>query len=140
MRASRRWASSTANATPVELDCRDRLFDGIKGLPRLGRKARREPYAVDPDAGAVSETALTRDVAIEMGDNGLPSTFVPGRNLIFLTMAATLAYRRGLTHIVGGMCETDYSGYPDCRDQTIPGAGNRAQPRHGPPGSCWIRR
>ena len=54
-----------------------------------------------------------------MGDDGLPNTFVPGRNLVFLTFAAALAYRRGIRHIVGGMCETDYSGYPDCRDDTI---------------------
>jgi len=67
----------------------------------------------------VSETALTRDVAIAMGADGLPNTFVPGRNLVFLTFAAALAYRRGITHIVGGMCDTDYSGYPDCRDDTI---------------------
>src|SRR5262249_58003057 len=61
----------------------------------------------------------TRDVAIEMGADGLPNTFVPGRNLVFLTFAAALAYRRGIADIVGGMCETDYSGYPDCRDETI---------------------
>ena len=67
----------------------------------------------------ISDTALTRDVAIEMGKDGLPNTFVPGRNLVFLTFAAALAYRRGISHIVGGMCETDYSGYPDCRDDTI---------------------
>ena len=72
-----------------------------------------------PTLAAVSETALTRDVAIAMGADGLPNTFVPGRNLVFLTFAAALAYRRGITHIVGGMCETDYSGYPDCRDETI---------------------
>jgi 7-cyano-7-deazaguanine synthase len=69
--------------------------------------------------GEISSTALTRDVAIEIGNEALPNTFVPGRNLIFLTFAAALAYRRGLRHIVGGMCETDYSGYPDCRDDTI---------------------
>ena len=68
---------------------------------------------------AISDTALTRDMAIEMGDNGLPTTFVPGRNLIFLTFAGALAYRRGAGHLVAGMCETDYSGYPDCRDDTI---------------------
>ena len=62
---------------------------------------------------------MTRDVAIAMGEDGLPNTFVPGRNLVFLTFAAALAYRRGISHIVGGMCETDYSGYPDCRDETI---------------------
>jgi len=69
--------------------------------------------------GAISETALTRDVEIAMQENDLPNTFVPGRNLLFLTIGACIAYRRGLKHIVGGMCETDYSGYPDCRDDTI---------------------
>jgi 7-cyano-7-deazaguanine synthase len=69
--------------------------------------------------GAISETALTRDVEIAMGEGGLPNTFVPGRNLIFLSFAAALGYRRGTRHIVTGVCETDYSGYPDCRDDTI---------------------
>ena len=69
--------------------------------------------------GAVSETAMTRDVAITCDAAGLPNTFVPGRNLLFLTFAATLAFRRGLTRLVGGMCETDFAGYPDCRDDTI---------------------
>ncbi len=69
--------------------------------------------------GQISATAMTRDVAIVTQANGLPNTFVPGRNLIFLAFAAAIAYRRGLTHIVGGMCETDFSGYPDCRDATI---------------------
>lgn len=69
--------------------------------------------------GQVSETALTRDAEIVMTEAGLPSTFVPGRNLIFLSFAAALAYRRGIRHIVTGVCETDYSGYPDCRDDTI---------------------
>ncbi len=69
--------------------------------------------------GQVSDTALTRDVAIGMGANGLPTSFVPGRNLVFLTFAAALAYRRGIKHIVTGVCETDYSGYPDCRDDTV---------------------
>ena len=69
--------------------------------------------------GQISDTALTADKAIEMQQSGLPNTFVPGRNLLFLTFAATIAYRRQLKHIVGGMCETDYSGYPDCRDDTL---------------------
>jgi 7-cyano-7-deazaguanine synthase len=67
----------------------------------------------------IGGTALTEDRAIEMGANGLPTSFVPGRNLLFFTAAAALAYRRGLKHLVGGMCETDYSGYPDCRDDTL---------------------
>ena len=68
---------------------------------------------------AISETALTRDAAITIAENGLPTTFVPGRNLVFLTFAGALAYRRGVKHLVAGMCETDYSGYPDCRDDTL---------------------
>ena len=67
----------------------------------------------------IGGSALTDAMTIEMGANGLPTTFVPGRNLLFLTSAAALAYRRGARHLVGGMCETDYSGYPDCRDETI---------------------
>ena len=86
----------------------------------IGRRnsAKATPWRFRPSA-AISDTALTRDVAIAMGEDGLPNTFVPGRNLVFLTFAAALAYRRGIRHIIGGMCETDYSGYPDCRDETI---------------------
>jgi 7-cyano-7-deazaguanine synthase len=69
--------------------------------------------------GAIGETALTAERTIEITDKGLPSTFVPGRNLVFLTYAAALADRLGLQTLVGGMCETDYSGYPDCRRQTM---------------------
>lgn len=69
--------------------------------------------------GTISDTALTREVEIEMSKSGLPNTFVPGRNLLFLTVAAAVAYRRGIEVLVGGMCETDFSGYPDCRDDTI---------------------
>ncbi|MBU7572465.1 MAG: 7-cyano-7-deazaguanine synthase QueC [Hydrogenophaga sp.] len=69
--------------------------------------------------GKVSETSLTRDMAFRMEENGLPNTFVPGRNLLFLTLAAALAYRRGIQVIVTGVCETDFSGYPDCRDDTM---------------------
>jgi len=68
---------------------------------------------------ALSHTAMTNDIEIVMQENGLPNTFVPGRNLLFMTVAATLAYRRGLDVLVGGMCETDFSGYPDCRDDTM---------------------
>jgi 7-cyano-7-deazaguanine synthase len=69
--------------------------------------------------GRISETALTRDIEIELSKSGLPNTFVPGRNLLFFTVAAAVAYRRGIEVLVGGMCETDFSGYPDCRDDTI---------------------
>jgi 7-cyano-7-deazaguanine synthase len=79
-----------------------------------------EDHRLDLSAlGSVSETALTREVAIETATSGLPNTFVPGRNLLFVTFAAALAYRRGLKHLVIGVCETDYSGYPDCRDDTL---------------------
>jgi len=69
--------------------------------------------------GQIADTAMTAERAIEMQENGLPNTFVPGRNLLFLTLAAALGYRRKLDVLVGGMCETDFSGYPDCRDDTI---------------------
>lgn len=79
-----------------------------------------EDHVVDLSGyGAIAESALTADRAIEMEASGLPSTFVPGRNLVFLTVASALAYRRGHGVMVGGMCETDYSGYPDCRRATI---------------------
>src|ERR1700760_788987 len=68
---------------------------------------------------AIGGSALTDDVKIEMGESGLPTTFVPGRNVLFLTVAAALGYRRGIFDLVGGMCETDFSGYPDCRDETV---------------------
>src|SRR3569833_1537489 len=104
----------------IELDCRARLLEGIKELrPDWASKLGDNHTLAIPTLAAISETALTRDVAIEMGAAGLPNTFVPGRNLVFLTFAAALAYRRGISHIVGGMCETDYSGYPDCRDDSI---------------------
>ncbi len=103
----------------VELDCREKLREGLAGFAawqnRLG-----EDHLLRLDALAeISETSLTRQAEIAMGKEGLPNTFVPGRNLLFLTFAAALAYRRGLRHIVTGVCETDYSGYPDCRDDTI---------------------
>jgi 7-cyano-7-deazaguanine synthase len=104
----------------VELDCRQDIVAGLKSLDPAWAGRLGDDHTIDLGVlGEISESALTRDSAIEMQANGLPSTFVPGRNLVFLTLAAALAYRRGLSHIVGGMCETDYSGYPDCRDQTI---------------------
>src|SRR3981189_3103454 len=104
----------------IELECRVRLLDGLKSLRADWAARLGESHTLDiPTLADISDTALTRDVAIAMGEDGLPNTFVPGRNLVFLTFAAALAYRRGITHIIGGMCETDYSGYPDCRDETI---------------------
>jgi 7-cyano-7-deazaguanine synthase len=104
----------------VELACRERLRDRIGDLNTAWATRLGEDHFLDLSVlGAVSETALTRDIAIEAEAGGLPNTFVPGRNILFLTLAAALAYRRGLRHIVGGMCEADYSGYPDCRDEAI---------------------
>src|SRR4051812_6223667 len=104
----------------IELKCRDGLLTGIKSLrPDWAEKLGESHTLEIPTLAIISDTALTRDVAIAMGEDGLPNTFVPGRNLVFLTFAAALAYRRGIRHIIGGMCETDYSGSPDCRDETI---------------------
>jgi 7-cyano-7-deazaguanine synthase len=104
----------------VELAVRPRIRDHMVAL-KLNWKARLgDDHMIKLDAlAAVSDTALTRDTAIEIADNGLPTTFVPGRNLIFFSFAGALAYRRGARHLVAGMCETDYSGYPDCRDVTV---------------------
>jgi len=104
----------------VEMTVRPRVRERLAALRGDWAKRLGDDHVVKLDAlAAISETALTRGMAIEMGDNGLPTTFVPGRNLIFLTFAGALAYRRAAGHLVAGMCETDYSGYPDCRDDTI---------------------
>jgi 7-cyano-7-deazaguanine synthase len=104
----------------VELECRAHVLNGLRALRPDWAVRLGEDHLVDLSVlGQISDTALTRDVEIAMTASGLPSTFVPGRNLLFFTFAAAIAYRRGLKHIVGGMCETDYSGYPDCRDDTI---------------------
>jgi len=104
----------------AELDARPRILAAIRrGFPEWGARLGGD-YLVDLAAlGQMSETALTRDVGIAVADNGLPNSFVPGRNLIFLTFAAALAWRRDARHLVTGVCETDYSGYPDCRDDTV---------------------
>jgi 7-cyano-7-deazaguanine synthase len=104
----------------VELDCRPGILATLRDAfphwaARLG-----EDHVVDMGfLGQISQTSLTSDVAIAMQAGGLPNSFVPGRNLLFFTIAGAVAYRRGLKHLVGGMCETDYSGYPDCRDDTL---------------------
>src|SRR4030081_739441 len=104
----------------IELACRDRLLDGMKSLRADWGAKLGESHTLDiPTLATISDTALTRDVAITMGADGLPNTFVPGRNLVRMTFAAALAYRRGIRHIIGGMGETDFSGSPDCRDDTI---------------------
>jgi len=98
----------------VELSCREALRAGMAG-PRLGPD---HTLAV-PSLAQIGGSALTEDTAIALRADGLPNTFVPGRNILFLTLAAALAARRGIRHLVTGVCETDYSGYPDCRDDTI---------------------
>jgi 7-cyano-7-deazaguanine synthase len=104
----------------VELDVRPRLREGLAAIKPAWKARLGEDHLVRLDAlAAISETALTRDTEIATAESGLPTTFVPGRNLIFFTFAGALAWRRGARHIVAGMCETDYSGYPDCRDNTI---------------------
>jgi len=104
----------------IELDCRESLRTGLAEIDAAWGQRLGEDHVLSLDAlGAVSDTALTRETEIGFEASGLPNTFVPGRNLVFLTFAAALAYRRGIRHIVAGMCETDYSGYPDCRDDTV---------------------
>ncbi|MEJ8824296.1 7-cyano-7-deazaguanine synthase QueC [Variovorax humicola] len=104
----------------VELECRKKVLERLRSrfphwAPKLG-----DDHMLDLSVlGQISDTALTQDKAIALSKSGLPNTFVPGRNILFFTFAATVAYRRGLEVLVGGMCETDYSGYPDCRDNTL---------------------
>ena len=104
----------------VELAVRPKLRQKLASLRSEWAARLGEDHLIKLDAlAAISETALTRDMKIEIGQGGLPTTFVPGRNLVFLIFAGAVAYRRGAKHLVAGMCETDYSGYPDCRDDTI---------------------
>ena len=104
----------------IELTVRPNILQAIRTLDSSWATRLGEDHMLDLSVlGDVSETALTRDSEITMQADGLPNTFVPGRNLLFLTLAAALAYRRGIRVLVGGMCETDYSGYPDCRDETM---------------------
>jgi len=104
----------------IEMTVRPHILRRLRSLDQKWDARLGNDHVVNIDSlGQISETSLTRNVQIEMTSSGLPSTFVPGRNLIFFAFAGALAYRRGLKHLVAGMCETDYSGYPDCRDDTI---------------------
>lgn len=104
----------------IEMTTRQELLRRLRiAFPGWGARLGDDHVLELPTLGRISETSLTRDVAIEMSGAGLPNTFVPGRNLLFFTYAAALAYRRGIRTLVGGMCETDYSGYPDCRNDTL---------------------
>ena len=104
----------------AELTARPRILEKLRSAFPLwnGRLGDDHLLALDV-LKTIGGSALTDDVKIEMGKNGLPTSFVPGRNLLFLTTAAALGYRRGISDLVGGMCETDFSGYPDCRDETV---------------------
>ena len=104
----------------VELDCRPKVIDSLKAaFPHWAAKLGEDHICDLSVLSDISDTAMTHDVEIKIADNGLPNTFVPGRNLLFLTLAGAIAWRRGLVTLVGGMCETDYSGYPDCRRGTL---------------------
>lgn len=104
----------------VELDCRTRFVEQLKAkFPHWAARLGPDEVVDLAVLGHLSDTALTAEKAIKFEQSGLPSTFVPGRNILFFTLAAALAYRRGISVLVGGMCETDYSGYPDCRDDTL---------------------
>jgi 7-cyano-7-deazaguanine synthase len=104
----------------VELEVRPHIRAALAARSPQWRARLGEDRVVRIDALAeISDTALTREMAIEISESGLPTTFVPGRNLVFFSFAGAVAYRRGIKHIIAGMCETDFSGYPDCRDDTI---------------------
>ncbi len=104
----------------IELECRLKVIDTIRDqFPDWAERLGVDHLLDIRLLGQISDTAMTAEKSIELEKNGLPNTFVPGRNLLFLTFAAAVAYRRGLPVLVGGMCETDYSGYPDCRDNTL---------------------
>lgn len=104
----------------IELACRATIRDELAAQFPPWRDKLGPDHLLDLSVvSTIGGTAMTEDVAITYSETGLPNTFVPGRNLLMFTVAAALAYRRGARHLVGGMCETDYSGYPDCRDDTI---------------------
>jgi 7-cyano-7-deazaguanine synthase len=104
----------------IELECRPAVLARIRSdFPKWAARLGDDHLLEIGVLGKISDTALTQNAEIVLQNDGLPNTFVPGRNLLFLTLAAAIAYRRGCTVLVGGMCETDYSGYPDCRDNTI---------------------
>jgi 7-cyano-7-deazaguanine synthase len=104
----------------IEMQVRARLRARMAALSPDWKARLGDDHVVKLDAlAAISDTALTRDTAIELAESGLPTTFVPGRNLVFFCFAGAIAYRRGARHVIAGMCETDYSGYPDCRDDTV---------------------
>ena len=104
----------------VEMQARLEVLSRIAAvMPEVGERLGQDHVLDLAVLGQVSETSLTREMAFQVSESGLPNTFVPGRNLLFLTLAGALAYRRDLRALVTGVCETDFSGYPDCRDDTM---------------------
>ena len=104
----------------VELECRNPILSEMRNQNSHWEKTLGDDHVLDLGVlGEISDTSLTKSMEIQISEQGLPNTFVPGRNIMFLTLSAAVAYRRGIKHIVTGVCETDYSGYPDCRDDTI---------------------
>ncbi len=104
----------------IELDQRLVVLEEVRrNFPQWAGKLGQDHFIDMAVLGQISETSLTRDVAFAMEKDGLPNSFVPGRNLLFFTFAAAVAWRREIRNLVGGMCETDFSGYPDCRDNTV---------------------
>ena len=104
----------------IELECREEFLAKVVEINPAWKERLGPDHKLDLSVlGKISETSLTQEAEITLREDGLPNTFVPGRNLMFFTLAAVVAYRRQLRHLVGGMCETDYSGYPDCRDDTL---------------------
>jgi 7-cyano-7-deazaguanine synthase len=117
----RRWrrSDSTGQRHAIELEVRPRVLDRLRRFPGWGDRLGADHFVSMRELAQLSDTALTQAAEIRMTARGLPNTFVPGRNLLFFTYAAAVAYRRDIRVLVGGMCETDYSGYPDCRDDTL---------------------
>lgn len=104
----------------VELECRPKILSSLKSkFPKWAGKLGEDHLCDVSVLSAISDTAMTTETEIEITENGLPNTFVPGRNLLFATLAGAIAWRRNISTLVGGMCETDYSGYPDCRRSTL---------------------
>jgi 7-cyano-7-deazaguanine synthase len=110
------YGQSHVNELSVRLDFLEKFKNEF---PELAKKLVNDFLIDMKEIGNISTSSLTSENPIETNENGLPNTFVPGRNLLFFTIASTLAYKRGSKHLVGGMCETDFSGYPDCRDDAI---------------------
>ncbi|UFX49415.1 7-cyano-7-deazaguanine synthase QueC (plasmid) [Bradyrhizobium sp. 41S5] len=104
----------------IEMDCREAVRSGVAGIDGRWEAGLGRDHVIDLTVlGQVSTSALTADLPLSKRPDGLPATFVPGRNLVFLTFASIVAHQRGIKHVVTGVCETDFSGYPDCRDDTV---------------------